>query len=32
MGGGRRTPKLEYYEVGGWSEMSFDLQPWRMRK
>ncbi len=30
--GGRHTVKLEYYEIGGWSEISFDIQPRRMRK
>ena len=30
--GGRRALKLEYYEGGGWSEISFDIQPRRMRK
>ncbi|MEX1129716.1 MAG: right-handed parallel beta-helix repeat-containing protein [Vicinamibacterales bacterium] len=29
--GGRRRLKLEYYEVGGWSEMRFDIQPRRRR-
>ena len=29
--GGRRVLKLEYYEVGGWSEISFAIQPRRMR-
>ena len=30
--GGRRRLKVEYYEVGGWSEIRFDIQPRRMRK
>ena len=30
--GGRRQLKLEYHEIGGWSEIRFDLQPRRMRK
>ena len=25
--GGRRRLKLEYYEIGGWSEIRFDIQP-----
>ncbi|MDQ3523945.1 MAG: right-handed parallel beta-helix repeat-containing protein [Chloroflexota bacterium] len=29
--GGRRTLKLEYYEVSGWAEISLDIQPRRMR-
>ena len=29
--GGRRTLKLEYYEVDGWAEISLDIQPRRMR-
>ena len=29
--GGRRRLKLEYYEIGGWSEMRFDIQPRRTR-
>jgi len=31
IAGGRHTLKLEYYEGGGWSEISFDIQPRRMR-
>ncbi|HJR61238.1 MAG TPA: NosD domain-containing protein [Vicinamibacterales bacterium] len=27
--GGRRRLKVEYYEVGGWAEMRFDIQPRR---
>jgi nitrous oxidase accessory protein NosD len=30
--GGRRRLKLEYYEIGGWSEMRFDIQPRRARQ
>ena len=32
IGGGRHELKLEYYDRGGWSEISFDIQPRRMRK
>jgi nitrous oxidase accessory protein NosD len=32
LGGGRRRLKVEYYEVGGWAEMRFDIQPRRVRK
>jgi hypothetical protein len=32
ISGGRHRLKVEYYEVGGWSEMRFDIQPRRARK
>ncbi len=28
--GGRHAFRVEYYEIGGWSEMRFDLQPRRL--
>jgi nitrous oxidase accessory protein NosD len=30
--GGRRQLKLEYYEIGGWSEIRFDIQPRGIRR
>jgi nitrous oxidase accessory protein NosD len=30
--GGRRTLKVEYYEIGGWAEMRFDILPRRVTK
>ena len=32
LAGGRRRLKVEYHEIGGWSEMRFDIEPRRMRK
>jgi parallel beta-helix repeat protein len=29
IGGGRHAFRVEYYEIGGWSEMRFDIQPRR---
>ena len=32
ISGGRKRLKLEYYEVGGWAEIRFQIQPRRSRK
>ena len=30
--GGRHAFRVEYYEIGGWSEMRFDIQPRRFNR
>ncbi len=32
LAGGRRELRVDYYEIGGWSEMRFDIQPRRTPK
>jgi nitrous oxidase accessory protein NosD len=32
ISGGRHAFRVEYYEIGGWSEMRFDIQPRRMTR